>query len=85
MRARARAWTYLPFQLENSEMWIQRYLEMVLFIEEDCGRAASTRWRGGKTEKDAPPEYRVGRHRRAAFQPGKFRVMYQVQITNIAR
>lgn len=50
-----------------------RYLEMVLFIEEDCGRAVSKVAERRKTEKEAAdaPEYRVGCHHRAAFQPGE--------------
>lgn len=49
-----------------------RYLEMVLFIEEDCGRAASKVAKKRKIEKEADEsEYRVGCHHRAAFQPGE--------------
>lgn len=49
-----------------------RYLEMVLFIEEDCGRAASKVAKKRKIEEEADEsEYRVGCHRRIAFQPGE--------------
>lgn len=53
-------------------MWILWYLEIVLFIEEDCGRAVSKVERR-KTEKEVAdaPEYRVGCHHRVAFQPGE--------------
>jgi len=45
---------------------------MVLFIEEDCGRAASKVAKKRKIEKEADEsEYRVGCHHRAAFQPGE--------------
>lgn len=45
---------------------------MVLFIEEDCGRVVSKVAERRKTEKEADvPEYRVGCHHRAAFQPGE--------------
>lgn len=51
-------------------MWMLWYLEMVLFIEEDCGRVVSKAAERRKTEKEADaPEYRVGCHHRAAFQP----------------
>jgi len=46
---------------------------MVLFIEEDCERVVASKVaERRKTEKEADaPEYRVGCHHRAAFQPGE--------------
>lgn len=52
-------------------MWMLWYLEMVLFIEEDCGRVVSKVARGRKEnrKRGRRAEYRVGCHHRAAFQP----------------
>lgn len=61
---------FFPFQLKNTE--VLRYPEMILFIEEDGGRAASKVAKGRKMEKEADEsEYRLGCYRRAAFQPGE--------------
>lgn len=65
-------------------MWILRYLEMVLFIERRLGEQGGGEKKNGK---------RGGQHQSIAlaatiellFNPGKFHVMYQAEITNIAR
>jgi len=53
-------------------MWILRYLEMLLFIEENRANCASKVAEKRKTENQADAaKYRVGCHHRVAFQPGE--------------
>lgn len=77
------------FSISIKNIKILGYLEMVLFIEEDCGRATSKVAERRKIEKGThtdAPEYRIGCHHRAVlFNSWKFHVMYQAEITNIAR